>query len=129
MKQAPKSMRRTRRLRKAGRRLPSVFRTGVLPVAAYGCDNTGMDDTDVFRIRRMASVATPPFAKKPSTTLKLRIYDGPAYHINSAVHRVFKCELAKLGEKPSWAETRGLAGVVICTSPASNGNRSAHPES
>ena len=56
---AAKRTRRLRILRKADKRLPSVFRTGVLPVEAHGCENTGMDDPDLCRLRRMAAVATP----------------------------------------------------------------------
>ena len=31
------------------------------------------------------------------------------------MHRAFEVEHARLGARPSWAETRGPAGVVICT--------------
>ena len=143
MKSASKRTRRLRILRKAGKRLPSVFRTGILPVAAYGCENTGMDDFDLCRLRRMAGAATPPFAKQASTTIKLLIHEDPANHVNAAPicrwakevlvlalrgqeacrrsttfltrHRVFETEQARLGTDPNWAETRGPAGVLICT--------------
>ena len=44
---------------------------------------------------------------------------GPASQRRSttylAMHRVFGVEQARLGTRPSWAETMGPAGVLICT--------------
>jgi len=145
MKSASNRTRRLRILRKAGKRLPSVFRTGILPVAAYGCESTGMDDIDLCRIRRMAGTATPPFAKQSSTTIKLLIHEDPANHVNAApicrwakeiwllalrgheachrsttlltMHRVFEVERNRFGDAPNWAETRGPAGTLFLHMP------------
>ena len=113
MNSAAKRTRRLRILRKAGKKLSSVFRTGVLPVAAYGCESTGMDDPDLCRLRRMAGAATPPFAKQASTTLKLLIFKDPANHVNAAPICRWAKEIWLLGLKGPAARRRSTTDLTM----------------